>query len=232
MSPHSQCLHDRDDAAVWVLGAMGPEEAAAYQRHLSECATCRDEADALQRVADALPLAAPQYAASDDPRRRVLRRLTGEPRHGEVGRRRGRAARAKRSPRNALALAAAGAAVLVAAAILAAGVIGGAPSSRVLQARVVRSTGTAQVLISDGRAELIVRHLPPPPAGRIYEVWLTRSNGPRVPTRALFSVNASGAADVGVPGQLRNVSEILVTQEPTGGSVVPTHPPLIIAPTE
>lgn len=233
MSPHSPCLQDRDDAAVWVLGAMEPGEAAAYKRHLNECPTCRDEVDALQRVADVLPLAAPQYPASKDLRRRVVHALDAEPRPGELGprRRRVRAALAMGRPRKALALGAAGAAVLVAAAIVVGGVTGGGSSSRILQARVVHSPGTAQVRIGGGRAELIVRHLPPPPAGRIYEVWLTRAHRSPMPTRALFSVNASGAADVGVPGELTDAKEILVTQEPAGGSVVPTHPPVIIAPT-
>jgi anti-sigma-K factor RskA len=134
-------------------------------------------------------------------------------------------------PRNALAFAATGAALLTATVILAAGVTGGGSSSRVLQATVVQSPATAQLRISGGRAELIVRRLPTPPAGRIYEVWLARADGSTVPARALFSGNAHGAADVSVPGQLRDVSEILVTQEPAGGSPVPTHQPVIIAPT-
>ena len=89
--------------------------------------------------------------------------------------------------------------------------------------------GSAQLRISGGRAELIVSRLPPPPAGRIYEVWVKRGRQSPAPTRALFSVTSSGAADVGVPGNLRGVNTIMVTQEPAGGSLVPTHPPVIVA---
>lgn len=236
MSPDGHCLHDRSDAAVWVLGAMEPGEAAAYGRHLNDCPVCCDEVDALQRVVDVLPMAAPPFPAPDDLRQRVSRWVGAEGRRRRPGRRCPRvpaalAALAARVPRNALALAATGAALLAATVILAAGVTGSGSSSRVLHARVVQSPATAQLRISGARAELIVRHLPPPPAGRIYEVWLARANGSPVPARALFSVNAHGAADVGVPGQLRDVSEILVTQEPAGGSLVPTHQPVIIAPT-
>jgi anti-sigma-K factor RskA len=233
MSPDSQCLHDRDDAAVWVLGAMEPGEAAAYGRHLNDCRVCCDEVDALQRVVDVLPMAAPPVRTPDGLRQRVSRGVGAEGR----GRRPGRwcprvpAALAARVPRNALAFAATGAALLTATVILAAGVTGGGSSSRVLQATVVQSPATAQLRISGGRAELIVRRLPTPPAGRIYEVWLARADGSTVPARALFSGNALGTADVSVPGQLRDVSEILVTQEPAGGSPVPTHQPVIIAPT-
>ena len=233
MSLDSHGPRDRDDAAVWVLGAMEPGEAAAYQGHLDQCAVCRAEVAALQAVADVLPMAAPQYTAAAGLRRRVLRGVGAEVRGPRLGpqRHRGRAALAILLPKKIHALAVGGAALLAAAVILTAGLTGGESSSRVLQARVVHSPGTAQVRISGGQAELIVRHLPPPPAGRIYEVWLARANGSPVPTRALFSVNASGAADVGVPGELGNVSDILVTQEPAGGSVVPTHRPVIIAPT-
>jgi anti-sigma-K factor RskA len=218
MSPDSQCLHDRDDAAVWVLGAMEPGEAAAYGRHLNDCRVCCDEVDALQRVVDVLPMAAPPVRAPDGLRQRVSRGVGAEGR----GRRPGRWC-----PRVPAALAA----LLTATVILTAGVTGGGSSSRVLQATVVQSPATAQLRISGGRAELIVRRLPTPPAGRIYEVWLARADGSTVPARALFSGNAHGAADVSVPGQLRDVSEILVTQEPAGGSPVPTHQPVIIAPT-
>jgi anti-sigma-K factor RskA len=233
MSPDSQCLHDRDDAAVWVLGAMEPGEAAAYERHLNDCPVCRDEVDALQRVVDVLPMAAPPFPASEDLRQRVSRGLAAEERGRRPGRRRLRvsAALAMRRPRNALALAATVSALLAATVILAAGVTGSGSSSRILRARVVQPPGTAQIRITGGRAELIVRHLPPPPAGHIYEVWLARADGRPVPAGALFSVNAHGGADVGVPDELRNVGEIIVTQEPAGGSLVPTHQPVIIAPT-
>jgi anti-sigma factor RsiW len=233
MSPESQCLHDRDDTAVWVLGAMEPGEAAAYCRHLDDCPVCRDEVDALQRVVDVLPMVAPPFPPADDLRQRVLRGAGAE----ERGRRPGRwcpripAALAVGVPRNVLALAVTGAALLAATVILATGVTGSGSRSRVLQARVVQSPGTAQVRITAGRAELIVRHLPPPPAGHIYEVWLARADDAPVPARALFTVNAHGAAEVGVPDELRNVGEIIVTQEPAGGSLVPTHQPVIIAPT-
>jgi len=74
-----------------------------------------------------------------------------------------------------------------------------------------------------------VSHLPPPPAGRIYEIWVKRGSRPPAPTRELFSVTAGGAAEVGVPGDVRGVSTIMVTEEPAGGSLVLTHVPVIVA---
>ncbi len=216
-----------DDAAAYLLSAMEPGEAAEYRRHLIGCAVCREELAASQPVADALAMAAPQYALPSGLRRRVLRAARAEPRVLRPARADARAGKPRRQFRfrAALALAAAAAAVAIA------GLTGGSSGARVLQAKVVNSAGTAQSRIAGGQAELIVQHLPPPPAGRIYEVWLKRPGNPPAPTSELFSVTADGGAVVVVPGYLQGVVAILVTQEPAEGSRVSTHRPLIVAPT-
>jgi hypothetical protein len=121
------------------------------------------------------------------------------------------------------------AAACVAVALTIVAVHSGRDTSRVVSARVMGSPGAAQLHISHNHAELVVSRLPPPPAGRIYEVWLKRGSSSPAPTSALFSVTADGAATVDVPGNLGGVSQILVTQEPAGGSRVSTHRPLIVA---
>jgi hypothetical protein len=85
------------------------------------------------------------------------------------------------------------------------------------------------VRVVSGRGELIVRHMPPPPGGKIYEVWLERDGRNPTPTSALFDVTSSGAGAVDIPGDLRGVREVLVTPEPRGGSLAPTHLPVIVA---
>jgi hypothetical protein len=105
----------------------------------------------------------------------------------------------------------------------------GSGGPRVIQASVTGSPGSAQLRVTGGHAELTVRNLPAPPPGHIYEVWLKRPNRAPAPTSALFSVTSTGAGDVGVPGDLRGVSEVLVTPERAGGSLVPTHAPVIVA---
>ena len=72
--------------------------------------------------------------------------------------------------------------------------------------------------------------MPQSAPGHVYEVWLKRSaSGKALPTDALFTVAAGGAASVGVPGSVDGVREIMVTSEPLGGSRVPTLPVLIVA---
>ena len=171
-------------------------------------------------MTDALPLAAPQYRVPAGLRRRVVRTVRAE------SRRRPRLLRG-RAPALAGARRRVLAAVVVLIAIIASH---GAGGTRLVPASVRGSAASAELRISGGHAELVVRHLPAPAAGRIYEVWLERRSSAPAPTSALFSVTAGGAADVGVPGGLRGVSRILVTEEPAGGSRVPTGPAVIVAP--
>ena len=70
-----------------------------------------------------------------------------------------------------------------------------------------------------------MRNLSPPPAGKIYEVWLTRGERKPTPTGVLFDVT-SGNVDV---GKLNGLDTLLVTPERAGGSSHPTHTPVISA---
>jgi hypothetical protein len=219
------------DVAAYVLGALEREEAEAFRGHLGTCAICRDEVSALERVADVLPMAATQYEVPRELRRRVLTAVRAEPRGdaepARAPRVLGPAGLFLRLPRPALA--AALAAVLALAAV-AGGVIGSGGSSggaRVISA--TASAGSAQLRLSGGHAELIVRDFPSPPAGHVYEVWLQRRGRPPAPTSTLFTVTSRGSGDVGLAGNLHGVQEVLVTPEPAGGSLVPTHKPVIAA---
>ncbi len=221
------------DGAAYVLGALETNEAETFRLHLSLCAACRDEVAALQRVTDALPMAAPQYRLPARLRRRVVRTVRAEAWRRNRGR--GRPALAAilpRLPHAGRALAGAATVALAAVVIAVAIIVSGGPASpKLLQATVFNSSGNAQLRVGGGRAVLLVRHLPAPAAGRIYELWLKRRSAAPAPTTALFSVNAGGAANVSVPGGVRGVSEVLVTAEPAGGSRVPTGPAVIVAPT-
>ena len=127
-------------------------------------------------------------------------------------------------------------AALAAAAALAAGVIVGAlangsgRSTHVTRAVVASSGGSAVLRQSGGRAELDVSHLAQAPTGRVYEVWVQRARGGPQPTDALFVVDQAGDAAVAVPGSLSGVQRVMVTNEPVGGSRVPTTAAVITVP--
>ena len=221
--------HDRaDDAAAYALGALGPREAAEYLRHLTVCTRCREELAAFAPVADALASAVPHVPATPDLRRRVMRAVA-EQQHDKAERIGHRGRKPLRLPARGIALAAGFAAACAALVFAFVTIPHGRETSRVVSASVMGSPGAAQLQIRHDHAELVVSHLPPPPAGRIYEVWLRHGSTAPAPTSALFSVTAGGAATVDVPGDLRGVSQVLVTQEPAGGSRVSTHRPLIVA---
>jgi anti-sigma factor RsiW len=210
------------EAAAYVLGALDRAEAEAFVSHMARCVVCRDEVAALRDVVDSLPLAAPQYSVPRRLRRRVLSAARAEPRKAE-----------RPSARRIDLLRPLRAAAVVATLALAiVGVVElalGSGGVRVVPARVAAAAARAEVRLAGGRAELVVHHLPPPGVGHIYEVWLKRGDAPPTPTSTLFSVTSGGSGAVGVPGSLRGVSEVLVTPEPAGGSLVPTRPPVIVA---
>jgi anti-sigma-K factor RskA len=224
--------HCGADAAAYVLGALEPDEAEAFRRHMAGCVVCRDEVAAFQQVVDALPMAPAQHTAPKGLRRRVLGQVRAEQEQADAhapsrGPTRVRAAR--RLSRPVLA-AATGLAVVVALVVGLELGSSGSSNTRLIAATVSGSPGSAQLRVTGRRGELIVRSFPQPAPGHIYEVWELRS-GARVPspTRTLFSVNSSGAGDVGVAGDLKGVNKVLVTQEPAGGSRVPTRAPVIVA---
>lgn len=242
-----QCEHGLD-AGAYVLGALETDELDAFRAHLSRCEECRAEVAALQQVADELPAAAPPLTPPPDLRRRVMDAVRAEQRAEAAG-----AAERRRAPSRgrsrfgvprlpalggAIAvprLPAFGGALVAAAAIAVAIVLAtGGTSTRVIQAS-VSGAGTAKLIVTGGRGQLVVNHFPSPGSGRIYQVWLQRGKqAAPIPDgthgrRTLFNVTSAGGGRVDVAGDLHGVSAVLVTSEPSGGSPHPTRSPVITA---
>jgi anti-sigma-K factor RskA len=216
------------EAAAYVLGALPAEEIDSFRRHMSGCAVCRDEVAALEPVVDILPMAAPQYELPRGLRRKVLGAAREEQHEAAAARHRRRSVAGwVRLPLPGLAAALVAVIGLAVVAGVELGSSTGSGGTRVIAA--TTSAGTAEVKISGGHAELVVRDLPPPPAGHIYEVWLKRDGQPPSPTSTLFSVTSNGGGAIGLPGTLHGVRQVLVTPEPSGGSLAPTHAPVIEA---
>ncbi|MBV8220502.1 MAG: anti-sigma factor [Solirubrobacterales bacterium] len=207
------------DAAAYVLGALERSEAETFRRHLAGCVACQQDVAELEQVTGSLADATPRYAVSEELRGRVLSEVRATPK--------AQASRPRRSwsPRVTWVGAAAAAAVVVIAVVLVVALSSGGQSTRTIQA----ATGSAELRIADGRADLIVHRLPTLPAGRIYEMWVQRGSATPTPTGTLFAVTSSGTAAVGVPGGVSGVSAVMVTQEPAGGTSAPTTAPVIVA---
>lgn len=233
-----------DSVGAYLLGALPEDEQAPFEEHLAVCKLCADEAELLRIATDALPASprqlTPPPALKDrimavvDSEAELLRaagpdadRVTRTKPAGRV-----RPSRWSMRPGIAIAMTAAG---LVAG--VATGIVlergSGAPQERVVVAKVTAADASAgagaRLIVRDDHSTLVTQRMPPPGAGRVYQVWLKRAGRAPEPTNALFGVSNDGSASVDVPGSLDAVDQVLVTSEPDGGSTVPTRQPVISA---
>jgi anti-sigma-K factor RskA len=214
------------DAAAYVLGAMDPAEAEEFQRHLVSCPHCREEVDALDGAAAALPLMVNQVQPPGTLRTRVMAEVRAD----------ARAKRPKPSPtiRQRLAKpvpkpALAGFGALAIAAVATVALTFKPASSHIVRAQIAWAQAAAVVKVTGSQGELLIEGMPQPPAGKIYEVWLKHGSGDPRATNALFDPNSAGEAGVEVPGDVSGDTTVMVTAEPDGGSRTPTSSPVIIA---
>jgi hypothetical protein len=195
----------------------------------------------LQVAADALPVSVPLVSPPAALKERIMSVVRSEAEllaaagdradvpapapARSAGRRRGRFAGAWLK-RPAFALAAA---ALVLAGGVAAGIALTGEDTRTVVADTRPPEADVRLEIGDDGATLIARDMPPPPRGRIYQVWLKRPGRDPEPTSVLWSTRADGSAEVAVPGSLEGIEAVLVTDEPEGGSEEPSRPPVISA---
>ncbi len=228
-----------DDAASYVLCAMPDGEWETFEAHLAQCLFCADKVAELRFVGDALLSGVPQLTAPPPVRDRVMAIVRAESElllaagHGAD-----RPERVVPKRRFGLFSLRPLPAVGLASVALALGIGGGAllyggdgaVTPRTVVAKVDAAGATANVRLTSDGAKLRVAGMPAPAEGRVYQVWLDHGNGrtPQ-PTDALFNVSRTGHATVDVPGNLDGVKAVLVTDEPLGGSRIPTRAPVISA---
>jgi anti-sigma factor RsiW len=230
-----------DSAGAYLLGALPGDELGAYEAHLATCEACRAEVESLKVAVDALPMSAPTVAPPAalkdrlmvDVRREAELLAAAGP---AADRPAASAAPEPRRRRWQLSLRAPLAAALTAGALGVGVLIGGVAFSgggtRTVTASVDQSRApraSARLEIHDGHAVLVAAGMPAPAGGRVYEVWLQRSDGSVVPTTTLFTPRSNGAATAGVSGSLSGVKQVLVSAEPRGGSQQPTTKPILAA---
>jgi anti-sigma-K factor RskA len=199
-----------DQAAGFALDALGREEARAFERHLVLCPGCEEELEPLRLAAVALAFAGELPAPRPELRRRVLN------------------VEAVVIPfrRRALPLlsAAAVAACMVVALAIRARSDGGMPPLGDATAFPLHGARGALLVTSSGEAVLVVRGLPPAPAGKAYEVWVVT---PDRATRAGILRGSMVELSRAVPPKGR----VAVTVEQAGGAETPTGPVLFRAET-
>ncbi len=231
-----------DDAGAYALHALEDTEARVYADHLRTCSDCSLELVHMQLAVDTLPLAAPQLAPPEALKSRIMSVVNAE---SELLRSAGSqadrvpAAAPRRRRRWSLPTVALrpGLAGALACAVLAVGVVGGVvatggsdgPATRIIPAY-AKGAATAKLALTGDRAALEVTDLPSLAKGRVYQVWLDKGDGQLRPSRTLFNVRPDGRAKVGIDESVKGVKKILVTAEPSGGSLAPSPDgPLITA---
>jgi len=233
--------HWADSLGAWLLGALPEDEAQGFQAHLAQCPVCTEDATFLQVAADALAASAPQLPAPDALKDRIMAVVHQEAQllaaaGPEADRPKPARERRRRFSFGGFAWRPA----LVLPVTLALLVIGGGAGllierslddARTIPAQIADERATAgaraELRVADGNAVLTGTRLPAPPRGRVYQVWLDRGGEQPEPTSALFSPRRDGSASVSVPGSLKGVRQVLVTDEPEGGSSAPTREPMI-----
>ncbi|MEW2429240.1 anti-sigma factor [Micromonospora sp. NPDC047644] len=226
-------------AGAYVLDAVDDVERAAFERHLAECEPCRVEVAELRETVARLADDAVIEATPPGLRERTLAQVARTPqlRVSSPGASGGRRAGRWRQ----LAVAAA-AAVLVAGGASAVtwtvsndrisdeqagsdqarqiAAVLNAPDARVFE-RSLPPGGAATVVVSRDRDRgvVLLRDLPAPGAGRIYELWLIRGSEPR----KVGQLAEGDRASTTVIGPVAEAGTFGVSNEPVGGSVAPTQ---------
>lgn len=233
------------DAAVYLLGLLDERRSEMFIEHARSCALCSDDLAALAPAVDHISATVRQVPAPAHAKRQVMAVVRSEAAQRErssSSQARGTAAAAasaKRRGRFVLrpALAIAGTGLLAAGVAIGAlstpfggeSTPAGGSSARVVSADVTLAGASAALHQDAGHTWLTVADMPEPSAGHVYEVWLKRpGHAEPQPTDSLFAPTSSGAATVAVPSS-GGAEEVLVTQEPSGGTRLPTAPPVIVA---
>jgi anti-sigma-K factor RskA len=217
-----------EDLSAYMLGALEPAEAAALERHLEGCESCRKEMRWLAPAVRALPEAVERQEPPRQLREGLMAAVRADARREEAatrGRRsslpdwmRGRGMR--------LATGFAVVALLVAVAVgyeIGKGGSGEGGSSTVVSRQ---ADGIDVKMVREGKKGTLelenVRQLPP---GRVLEAWVRRE-GTIEPVAALFVPDREGKASTTI-ADMSGVDTVMVTREPQGGSKQPSSEPIV-----
>jgi anti-sigma-K factor RskA len=216
--------HDRwvDSAGAYVLGAMPARERQDFESHLATCPDCQADVDDLRPAAEALPMASPPMVPPAALKDRIMAEVERE---AALLAQAGPAAdRPERAPRRRFRFSLGGWQLApVAAALLIVGALAGFALRGGDGTQTFSAGPNAQVRVKGENATLVAENMPAPPEGRVYEVWvIPKGESKPRPTNVLFRPRGDGAAEAAIPGSASDIAQVLVSDEPPGGSETPT----------
>lgn len=244
-----------DLAAGYALDALEPEEARLLEAHLPTCPSCREAVAEMRAVAALLPLAVEPVEPPAHLKRELFARLQEHPRPVTHPTRPREEAPAEATGRRGLwGLFAGRLALGVSMASLLFALVAGAVAARQrgeisdlraqLQQRqavkaLVDTPGSQVVPMRQGQlraklftvpdrnqAYIVIDGLPPLPEGRAYQLWLMLQGESRPDSAGVFS-EPTGRWLLEADRPLGSYGWIGITQEPAGGSRLPSSPPLM-----
>jgi anti-sigma-K factor RskA len=218
-------------SGAYVLDAIEPDERDAFELHLAECVSCREEVDALRKATTAL---GESVAATPPPRLRdnLLAAIARTPQLPPVTRQQTEQSLPHR--RRWVGMLAAAAAVLVVGGVGTTVVVRNDDdgpqrytASQVFDAADVRTqtiavgAGSVRVGLSQQLGVLAIdgSKMPPLPGHKVYQLWLMDQG--KAISLAVMDHSAYAVEPIPASGSLG------VTAEPPGGSTAPTSAPLL-----
>ncbi|MBI3741831.1 MAG: anti-sigma factor [Chloroflexi bacterium] len=241
--------HVEEWIPFYLLGGLDAYETEMVEKHLPRCAQCRAVLEDLRGGAQALPYAARPIPPSPRVKRDLFNRVHADLRaNSAASQARAIATSANwfdwlRVPSRAVALASLILLVLSIAWALSlraqvdqlhaqvneqrvALTLLSKPSTvtKDFQATAVQPNARGQLIadLSDHRALLVVSGLKPLPQGRVYEAWLIKGKTPVGVGTFVVDANGVGQILINAPEPLRVYQIAALTEEPEGGSALPT----------
>jgi hypothetical protein len=236
-------------AAGFALGALEPDEEQAFQGHLEGCPACKASVREFEEVTASLALATVRVQPPAS-LRAAVRRRTGL----TLRRRAARRVRSWRGTRTTVrAVAVAGVLAVLALSLWnlalrdqhqidqarlaalqeAVRVVNDGTANRVALTGSAADSGARATVLASSRQDrgvLVVEGLPPPPPGRVYELWAVRAGGGSNPAKAIafrFS-DRRGVHAVRFSVNIQPTTGFAITEEPgPGGSRSPTTEPVL-----
>jgi anti-sigma-K factor RskA len=240
------------EVAVYLLGKLDADEAAAFEAHLAGCPDCRRQLEEFRSLPELLAAATPPIPLPDPLRDRTLAAVRqaaarAEPAPAPAAEAPAPAAPAPVLPRRPwwrrrwLVVAVAAAALVAALAVPGALLLFGGDGGEVTRLTLVAApggSGRGQVTVTQTAAgrtfDVRIEGLRPPPAGSLYELWaVSPQDTPERPQRVslgTFTTGADGSAHLtaftAAPADRFPV--VGVTQEPVDGNPARTGPRILV----
>jgi hypothetical protein len=236
-----------EEAAAFALGALDTNRIDDFKEHLRGCKRCQEEVRWLAPAVLALPEAVEQQQAPPALKQRLMEEVRADAATA-AKRARGEQRRERAASRKSFGewlrglhvggltwkpLAGMAAVILIVAAVAgyAAGTGGGGSGGA--QTTPVKSGANgieARVVTEGDRGEIRLANVRQLPEGKVLEAWVQRGNAVE-PVPALFAPDHAGNASTTIE-DMKDVSLVMVTREPAGGTKVPTTTPIVKVPIE